>query len=323
MLLMLAAAALAPAVPSLAQKCPNLSATERVQISRPDRFEFGTQLAWYARDQCVSMAEARRRMDIQNSKAVQAVLETIERQEGANFAGVWLQHQPRYGYVVAFTRDAAATLRRYTTDPIFIPVERPGSSKLVLDKERERLSALLHRYGAKPDWSSVDIQKGLVEISYLGDLGRWNAAVARREIVVPSYLRLHGPRPLPAAPTLPVDWRRMVKHFPQARTRLGGAEPDILISGRMVLVGGCLRLARADGKPGPLLIWPAEAALEIKQGRVTVINRANGERVAPGSFRIGYLSRTPVDVADVDDLGAGCAGPFVYAGRFGAADGSR
>src|SRR5215212_4126971 len=73
--LVLAAAQVAQ--PPLAQACPNLSALERAEIETvksgkgpfPEKSPF-PELAWYARDNCVSIAEAKRRMEIQNRDAI-------------------------------------------------------------------------------------------------------------------------------------------------------------------------------------------------------------------------------------------------------------
>lgn len=317
-LLLAAATAQAATALPLAIKCPKLTSAERADIEAPDKFEFGSQLAWYAREQCVSMSEARRRMNLQAIAPSPTLVEAIKTNEAATFAGLWIQHQPTYGVVVAFTRDAAKTLAKYTRDPLYIPLDRPAASERDLEEARLRIGRELARFGAKPDVAFVDVMKGTVELGYSGDLSAFNAAVARGEVQLPPYVRLNGPRPLPAAPALPADWRKTVKAFPTERGRTGsGPEPDILISGTMVLEAGCLRLKQDDG-PSRLIVWPAEAALEIKEGKPVVIHRLSGERVSPGRIRLGYKMRSPVDVKEVDGLTAACESPFVYAGSFGS-----
>jgi len=320
MFTLLLAAAIAQAAPPLplAIKCSKLTAAERADIEAPEKFEFGSQLAWYAREQCVPMSEARRRMNLQAIAPSPALVETIKNNEAATFAGLWIQHQPTYGVVVAFTRDAAKTLAKYTRDPLYIPLDRPAASERDLEEARLRIGRELARFGAKPDVAFADVMKGIVELSYSGDLLAFNAAVARGEVTLPPYVRLTGPRQLPPAPALPTSWRNTIKVFPTVRGRTGnGPEPDILISGTMVLENGCLRL-KQDDEPSRLIVWPAEAALEIMDGKPVVIHRLSGERVPPGRIRLGFKMRSPVDVAEVDGLGAACPGPFVYAGSFGS-----
>lgn len=317
LLLAAAAAQAAPTLP-LATKCPKLTAAERADIEAPDKFEFGSQLAWYAREQCVPMSEARRRMNLQTIAPSPTLVEAIKTNEAATFAGLWIQHQPTYGVVVAFTRDAAKTLAKYTRDPLYKPFDRPAASERDLEEARLRIGRELARFGAKPDVAFVDVMRGTVELGYSGDLSRFNAAVARGQVTLPPYVRLNGPRPLPAAPELPAGWRDTVKAFPTVRGRTGnGPEPDILISGMMVLENGCLRLKQEDG-PSRLIVWPAEAALEIKDGKPVVIHRLSGERVPVGRIRLGFKMRSPVDVTEVDGLSAACPGPYVYAGSFGS-----
>ena len=198
----------------LAEACPNLSAAERTEIEAvksgkgpfPEKSPF-PELAWYARDNCVTIAEAQRRMEIQNRDAIGAETEPggppppppnsvgslsqrLEANEAATFAGLWIQHQPDYRVVVAFTRDAASTLAKYTNDPLFKPVDRPGASQAELRATQDRILEALHRFDARPSVGMSDIITGTVEISVTGDLSRFRRAVARGEVDLPAYVRI-------------------------------------------------------------------------------------------------------------------------------------
>jgi hypothetical protein len=109
---------------SFEERCPNLSATDRAAIeSDPANISMNQ---YYARDYCVTLAEAERRMAIQGSHVAGTLMQRVAAGEPSTFAGLWFEHQPEYRVKVAFTRDAAATLARYTSDPLFVPVDRPG-----------------------------------------------------------------------------------------------------------------------------------------------------------------------------------------------------
>jgi hypothetical protein len=59
--------------------------------------------ASYALGYPIDLAEGRRRMEMQG-KIDHAMLNRIRRAEGATYAGAWLQHEPEFRFVVAFTR---------------------------------------------------------------------------------------------------------------------------------------------------------------------------------------------------------------------------
>lgn len=326
---------LAPQRP-LAEKCPKLSASERAEIERPEKLKF-PELAWYARENCVSIAEAKRRMEIQSRDAIGpetepggpppppkdsigSVSQAIQKNEAETFAGLWIQHQPTYGVVVAFTRNAKATLAKYTKDPLFIPLDRPGPTQAELYASQERLLKDLERFGARPSYAGTDIMKAQVEIAVVGDLSAFRAAVDRGEVALPRWVRIQGPAPLPhPAPPLPANWRATVKAFPQARYRSGGMELAILKTGTVILEGGCLRLK--GERRSPVIVWPAEAALDMSGGKVRVLNRGNGETIDLDSrINLGGNARELDDAKDVVGTDAACPGPYYALGNFGRMD---
>ncbi len=67
--------------------------------------------AEYARDQGVSQAEAERRLDLQGGVGAVGVM--LGAAEPETFGGYWIEHQPSFGGVAAFTRDAQATLDKH------------------------------------------------------------------------------------------------------------------------------------------------------------------------------------------------------------------
>jgi hypothetical protein len=77
--------------------------------------------AEYALDFGVSMDEARRRMAVQMRNEPGELQALLMQKEPATFGGLWIEHEPKYRVVVSFTRDPAATLAKYTKDPIFVP----------------------------------------------------------------------------------------------------------------------------------------------------------------------------------------------------------
>lgn len=326
--LVLIAAALvaetAVAVPSsLDERCPKLTAAERQEIEQAEKDRsvyFG--LTWYAREECVSLADATRRMKVQqrdpnNPDSIENVQSRLQQNEAATFAGLWIEHQPTYRVVVAFTRDGATTLGKYTRDPVFVGVDRGGPTLAELNATRERLARELQGLGARPSLSTVDVRAGRVEIGVLGDLTAFKAAVARGEVQLPPFVHLQLPGPFKhAAPALPADWQKVVRAFPRARYRHGGHVPDVLRTGTVVLENGCLRLS--GERRNSVIVWPNEAALDLTQpGKVRILNRISGKTVEVGN-RIDLGGNSGKLAEDQEVVGAdpACPGPYFAMGNF-------
>lgn len=316
---------------SLAESCPNLTKAEIAAIENY-KGEFGEN-ALYARTYCVSVEEAERRMAIQLRDAVGpktepgrpptppqdsigAVNAALQEREAATFAGLWIQHQPEYRVVVAFTRDAAATLARYTKDPLFKPVNRPGPTLAELRATQDRLmrEIIRRRIGASMLGARED--KGILEVHLGQDAGPIRAAAARGEFELPDYVVLIEPNPLPIpAPPAPNAADKRVKSFPQLakrtdmypRTLVG--VPDV--PAKLKLVDGCLKLSTKDGTRTAL--WQASDALDLSDpSRVTVLDRLTGTRVAAGE-EIVLMGLQPSEegVVPEDIVGTeGCPGPY-------------
>ncbi len=65
----------------------------------------------YAKDQDVPLEEAVRRLQLQES--VGKLGAELEANERDTFAGLWIEHEPEYRVVAAFTRDGEETIRPY------------------------------------------------------------------------------------------------------------------------------------------------------------------------------------------------------------------
>lgn len=325
---------------SLAKSCPNLTKKERAEIlaaEKPGAPGF-RENASYARAYCVSLNEAKLRMEIQNRDAIGAETEPggpppppedsvgvisakIETGEKPTFAGLWYQHQPVYGVVVAFTRDAAATLKKYTNNPLFIPLDRPGPTQAELYETQERLFKELERLGAHPVSAGSYIMTGRVEFDVTGDLTAFRAAVARGEVKLPDYVDIREPAPLKiAAPPLPPAAQSPVKAFPRVKLRSGGIELAILRTGMITLKDGCLRTTSTDETPSYVIAWPNEAALDLvsQKGKVQILNRMSGERVTVDERMIfGGGAGLMEDDSLAIDTSPACPGPYYSMGNFG------
>jgi hypothetical protein len=336
LLLLGGSAAPAPALqaqPSLAESCPKLTKEEIAGIENY-KGQFAEN-ALYARAYCVPVEEAERRMAIQLRDAVGsktepgpppappqdsigAVAQALGEKEAATFAGLWIQHQPRYRVVVAFTSNAAKTLAKYTRDALFEPLDRPGPTLAELTETQERLTRIFTERGFR--WASAARmeQHGQVVFELAQEAAPIRAAATRGEFVLPTWVELKEPRPFPypAPPSRRPDDER-VKAFPQLKHRtdmqistLVGVPP---ISATLELRNGCLVLTTATDSR--VALWGAEVALDLSDpARASLLDRLSGVRISVGE-RVSLRGLQPgVEEArnKAEKVGEspGCPGPY-------------
>jgi hypothetical protein len=316
--------------PSLAEACPKLT---REEISRIENYKGKfAENALYARAYCVSIEEAERRMQIQNRDAIGPKREpgrppraapdsigpinaALHEKEAGTFAGLWIQHRPDYRVVVGFTRNAAATLAKYTKDPLFKAVDRPGPTLVELRAMQERLVREFTERGFRWSGAGAREDKGIVEITLAQEAAPIRDAAARGEFPLPPWVVLVEPKPLPIpAPPLPAAGDDRVRSFPQfafrtdmyMRTLVGA--PDVPATLR--LVGGCLVLQTE--KDTRTALWQASDALDLSDPtRVTVLDRLSGARIAAGEAIVLMGLQPGEEQVPKEIVGTeGCAGPY-------------
>ncbi|PZT90740.1 MAG: hypothetical protein DI637_03140 [Citromicrobium sp.] len=317
----------------LSETCPNLTAEEIDDIENY-KGEF-SENALYARAYCVTVEEAERRMEIQNRGAIGPRTEpgpgpqptgpedsigalqfALHESEADTFAGLWIQHQPTYGVVVAFTRDARQTLAKYTDDPLFIPLDRPGPTLIELRAAQTQLIADFNRLGFR--WATIGSREnfGVVEVELAQDSAPIRAAAARGELELPDYINLVEARPLPiAAPPPPAAGDTRVKSFPQFAFRTD-MYPSTLVGvpdvpARLALEDGCLMLY-PEGEEPRMALWQASDALDLSDpARVSVLNRLGGARVFANTD-IVLMGLQPGEVNPPAELVGtdACPGPY-------------
>lgn len=332
-----AASVLALTVPAAAQDdkplsetCPDLTAEE---IDGIENFkgEFA-ETAIYARSYCVSVGEARRRIEIQLRGSIgprtepgpaPAALDadigsiqgTLRQNEPDTFAGLWIQNEPTYGVAVAFTRDAAATLAKYTTDPLYFPVERPGPTVIELRATQKRIVEEMIRLGVNWYGAGSNITTGVVEVELGQSADPIRTSAARGEFDLPDYVVFKEPDPFPVAtrPVPPGDTR--VKSFPQFAKRTDGGISTLVgvpdVPARLELRDGCLWLL-PEGEEPHVAVWEQHEALDLTEpNRVAVMNLFSGAKVYADSDVV-LMGLQPGEVTPpANVVGAiGCPGPY-------------
>jgi hypothetical protein len=318
---------------SLAETCPNLTAKE---IERIEHYKGQfSENAIFARAYCISVEEAERRMAIQLRDAVGprtdpgprpppsapdasvgTLQEKLSSSEADTFAGLWIQNQPTYGVMVAFTRNAAATLAKYTKDPLYIPVNRPGPTLKELRAAQERLVADFQRLGIR--WAGIGGNEtaGTIEVDLAQDAAPIRAAAREGKFQLPDFVRFNEPQPLPypAPPPAKASDTR-VKSFPQRAFRTDMFMSTLVgvsdTAARLLLTGGCLKLQIA-GEELQTALWQASDSLDLSDpARVAVLDRLSGARVFADS-EIMLSGLQPGERTPPKELvgTAACPGPY-------------
>lgn len=272
----------------------------------------GADAAWYALDQGVSLAEAKRRLALQHGNRAGDLQQLLSEREKATFAGLWIEHETDYRVVVAFTREPEATLRKYTSDTLF--VARLAKTPLAAMDAR-RVHELLRRADV-PAMTGTSVQENVVTADLLIDRAEAERRLAAKGVRLPEWVQLVPPTPLPfSAP--PVPENGAVKIFPKSSVRTGIETAELNI-GRLVLDRGCIRLRRGS-EPPAVAFFGAESALAYgAAGESMIMNLWSGEKAALGQRMVlgGGAGRPITDDPLLPRIAELCGpGPVVWVGN--------
>jgi hypothetical protein len=142
--------------------------------SRAEGAADGTDAAFYADKFGVSLHEAGRQLQLQ--EAVDALNARLTEEQAATFAGLSIEHSPRFHVVARFTRKGEETIRPYLS-PALAEVVRVEQARFTLQQLERRLEASYNRVrGAGiPSAGQVDVRANRAEVHVL----RGRAAAAR------------------------------------------------------------------------------------------------------------------------------------------------
>ena len=216
---------------------------------------------------------------------LQRLGEILRREEADNFVQMRLVRDPGVAAEVWFKRDAARTLARYTSDPLFRP--RQGGASL---EEQEQLRlAWTERMEGETVINMVGIDPlGGVDVGVAVEEAEFRRIAAARGWRFGPEVRLTFPPPRPPAFADPA-LARHVRAFAR-ETRAKGIQLTGGYSGRIILDDGCFRLAGGTaGERGPLVIFGRDVQLAPdRENYLVVLGEAGARR-----YRIGELGSWP------------------------------
>ena len=137
----------------------------------------------YASRYGIDLEEALRRLQLQD--AVDGLEAALIEQEGDTFAGLWIQHEPEFRIVVAFTRDGEETIQPYIEDKPFADVVEVRTADATLEELKAAEEAT---YLALCDLdldvlvgSLINVTKNRVEL-LVTDQAKFDAALRKADI---------------------------------------------------------------------------------------------------------------------------------------------
>lgn len=205
----------------------------------------------------------------------------LEQEKADTFAGMWIEHQPEFKVVVAFTRDGEEIIQPYAENSILassIEVQEAEVTQAELYKIEMEANQLVGSLGLSMiGFTLVNIQENQVEI-HISDTKLLEERLTANQLELPDQVKtvsnLKEYVKYPPAILTPVPG----VHFPQLI-----ASPPLVYAittvGRLQSHSGCFRLTRTDDDPGPLLIWHPGHYLHSNQGVIEVLDQ-DGEVLA-------------------------------------------
>jgi len=217
---------------------------------------------------------------------LQRLRQVLSREEPDNFVEVRLVRDPAVAAEFWFKRDAARTLARYTSNPLFRP--RQGGANRA---EQERLQSLWVERSGRGDLINsigVDPITGVVELGIAVEEAEFRRVAAERGWELGPQLKLNFPKSRPAAFAAP-SLQKYVRIFAR-ESKAKGIQLLAGFSGRITLEDGCFRVRNAKaGERGPLVVFGRDTQLGLdQQGYLVVLGEGEQRR-----YRIGELGSWP------------------------------
>ncbi|MDX1417042.1 MAG: hypothetical protein R3293_22750 [Candidatus Promineifilaceae bacterium] len=272
----------------------------------------------YAEAMGVTLEEAIARLETQNEDEISRLNRQLENNEADTFAGLWLEHQPEYRVVVAFTRDGQETIGQYVDedselDPL-IEV-RPAQYTLAeLQADQEELLSILDGSG-QPFGVGIMLMENRVMVD-VTDTAAFEAAVAASGatlpdsvVVNPVYEPLDEEPPFPFTPPVPDVF------MPQLKQR-DVAFMEALLVGELVVDAGCLRV-NSDNE-SVLVIWQADYFLTDNNGELQILDETGTVVAQVGEMiYVGGGTQSTIDPAELrQPLPETYRGPYWRMGQF-------
>lgn len=235
----------------------------------------------------------------------------LETQERDTFAGLWLQHQPSYRVVVAFTEGGEETIAKYVTADSelahLIELRQVSYTYAQLQSDLATSLMILNEIGFSAS-SDVNVMENQVEL-YITDRARFERLLAEANAALPeSVVAITVYEPVVENPPFSITPAPNV-FMPQLIVR-DYARMTAELIGELVVENGCLRVKTEFG--GYLVIWQADYFLTEQDGRIHILNEHGeivatvGETIHMGGGEIPQVATTELRAPIPEP----CGGPY-------------
>lgn len=214
-----------------------------------------------------------------NAHATTELAMKLEAHEADTFAGLWIEWEPTYRIVVAFTEDGEATITKYVAEDSELTAVldiRPATySYAQLQADQHRLGRQLARMPFDTT-TGINLPDNYVELT-VPAASVWQEYIEQNEVDLPVSVvvsfAFEEVIHLPPAKRTPVpDIFMAQKRFPSL------VSMEALLSENLLVEDGCLFAEMANGRL--LIIWePGYFAHLGENGRLQILNEA-GDVVA-------------------------------------------
>ena len=273
----------------------------------------------YADAMGVTLEEALARLDSQNEDAISALQNQLQVNEADTFAGLWLQHEPEYRVVVAFTHDGEETIQKYAAEDSELAQKievRPAQytyAQLEADQQEAfRILNALHL----PAAGGIMVMENRVVLD-ITDRAAFEEALAAANASLPESVVVNTLYE-PVGETPPFAITSVPDVFmPQLKQR-DVVFMDALLIGELVVEDGCLRVQDSYTEEHTLVIWQADYYLTDNAGILEILDEAGTVRARVGEIvYMGGGEQRAVDDAELrQPIPDECGGPYWRMGEF-------
>jgi len=259
----------------------------------------------------ISVDEAIRRLSLQ--EPIGHLGAQLEQQEADTFAGLWIQDEPEYRVIVAFTHNGQKTIKPYienTSLEKLVEVRMAEVSLAELKTTQQKVRQIIQELGLAFS-SDINIQENQVELD-VTDQALWEASVQQAGLHLPENVRVIVTYK-PLGDNLPFALTPIPGLFlPQLRAR-SASFMAALMQGKLVAEAGCLRVVESDGSDGHLIIWQPDYFLTDNGGKIEILGRDGqivarvGEKISLGG---GDVPLTTFSSQLREPIPSQCKGPY-------------
>jgi hypothetical protein len=284
---------------------------EETELSNPDA-------EIYAKNAGISLDEANRQFRISDTAGI--LQADLIANEADTFAGLWIEHSPKFRVVVLFTGKAHKTIepyleKEYLTDELAAVLDLRKAKVSLAELERvhqalfSSLTDLRIRFELELNMMENNIKLSVGE----DDKPNFDLAVQSGSLQIPNYVIIE------TIPQLGKIEPSLGDHFPQTINPPNAYLDLPLLEGKLVLENGCLRVNPVkDFLIGDsfLLIWHPKFSTRTENGIVQIIDSSTGEVLASVGDYIEMGDNGDTVNTLKEPIPEECTGPYRVVGEF-------